>query len=115
MAAKRPAGSVKQKSGDTTLATLTHLLGFFTGFIGPLIVYFATKDDYTRSNAKTALNWQISLLIYGIVAFVLIFILIGILFVFVLSLINIIFCIMAAVKASNGEIWKYPLSIRFLK
>jgi uncharacterized protein len=98
---------------DKTLGILTHVLGLFTGFIGPLIIFLIADDKKTKDHSKLALNWQFSLLIYMIVSFVLIFVLIGILLIIALGIMNLIFSIMAAVKASNGEKWKYPLAIPF--
>lgn len=100
---------------DTTMGILAHILAIFLGFIGPLIILLIAKDEESKKHAKTALNWQLSLIIYFIVAGILSLILIGILLFVILGILNIIFCILAAVKASEGEVWKYPLSIGFLK
>jgi uncharacterized Tic20 family protein len=104
-----------RKTEDTTLPVLTHVLGILTSFIGPLIIYLVSEDANAKRHSKAALNWQISLLIYFAVSFVLWFILIGIPLTIALSVLNIVFGIMAAMKASNGEFWKYPLSIPFFK
>ena len=103
------------KSDSQTLAVLTHVLGLLTGFVGPLIILLVSKDKSIRRHVNNALNWQLSLIIYYIISFILIFVFIGIAFIIVLAVINMVFCIMAAVKASNGEYWKYPFSITFLK
>ena len=101
------------KKADTTLPLLAHLLGLITGFLGPLIILLATEDKRAKTHAKKALNWQFSLLIYYAVSFVLMFVLIGFLTFFAVAILNIIFCIMAAVKASKEELWDYPLAIPF--
>ncbi len=103
------------KSNDRTLAIFTHVLGLFFGFLAPLIILLFSKSDYVKKHAKKALNWQFSRLIYAAVSLILILILVGILFIFALALLNIVFCIIAAVKAGNDELWDYPLSIRFFK
>ena len=102
-------------SENRTLSIVAHVLGLFVGFLGPLIVYLVTKEEPARTHARNALNWQISLIIYMIISVILIIILVGLLLIGILALLNIIFSIVAAVKASNGEIWKYPLAIEFLK
>ena len=55
------------------------------------------------------------MLIYGIVCALLIFVLIGILLLIILGLAHIILTIIAAIKANNGEAYRYPLTIRFIK
>ncbi len=106
---------MKSKSDDRTLAVLTHLLGLFVGLLGPLIVLLVSKSKSSKVHARNALNWQISLSIYCVVSFILLFVLIGFFLLIALAIANSVFCIIAAVKAGNGETWKYPLSITFLK
>ena|SRR3989344_6386681 len=103
------------KKEDTTLPLLTHILGILTGFIGALIILLATNDEYAKKHARRALNWQLSLLIYYIISFILVLVLVGFILIGVLALLNIIFCIIAAVRASKGELYTYPLTIQFLK
>jgi uncharacterized protein len=106
---------VKKKKGDNTLGILSHLLGLFTGFVGPLIMFFAAEDKEAKKHSKFALNWQFSLLIYSFVSVLLMVIIIGIVFLVALGILNMVFCIMATVKASEGKYWKYPLTIPFFK
>lgn len=94
---------------------LPHLLGLFTGFLGPLIMYLATDDATAKQHSAAALNWQISLLIYMIVSLILMFILIGFVLIVVVFILDVIFCIIAAVKAGNNEVWNYPMAIPFIK
>lgn len=101
---------------DTTLPVLTHILGLFTGFLGPLVVFFiSADDDNAKAHAKAALNWQISLVIYSIVSIILIFIVVGFVLLIVLSVLNLVFSIMAAIRASKNELYNYPMTIKFLK
>ena len=78
------------KKQDTTMPVLAHILGLVTGFIGPLIILLISKKNYEKDHAKLALNWQISLVIYGIISIILVFILIGILFLVALGVLNLI-------------------------
>jgi uncharacterized protein len=102
---------------DNVMGMLAHLLGIFTGFIGPLVLYLVQKDKKgkTLDNAKHALNFQISLLIYYIIAGILIFVLIGILLIWALGIFALVVMILGSVKAYNGEVYKYPLEIQFIK
>ncbi|WP_255169895.1 DUF4870 domain-containing protein [Natrononativus amylolyticus] len=96
--------------GDRTFAAVTHVLALLTWVIGPLVVLVATDDEFVEQNARNALNWQIMFTIYMLVSFVLLFLLIGIVFLMLVPLLDIVFCIIAAVKANDGEAWTYPLT-----
>ncbi|MDZ5810884.1 DUF4870 domain-containing protein [Halorubrum sp. AD140] len=100
--------------GNTSMAAITHLLALFTWVIGPLVVLLVTDDEFVKANARTAINWQIWLTIYSLVAVVLILVGIGLLILPLLGLIDTVFVIVAAVKAADGETWSYPLTIDIL-
>lgn len=100
----------RRTDGDTTFAALTHVLAFVTWFVGPLIVLVVTEDEFVEENARNALNWQIVFTICMVVSFVLVFALVGFVFLFTLPVVNMVLCIVAAIKASDGEAWKYPLT-----
>lgn len=100
----------REGESDTTLAAITHVLALFTWLIGPLIVYLVTDDPFVKENAANATNWQIMFSIYLIVSFVLVFVLVGILFLIILPLLDLAFIIIAAIKAGEGEAWTYPLT-----
>ena len=109
-------GQELPSSEARNMAVLCHLLGLL-GFIGPLIVWLIEKDKhkFVDEQGKSALNWQLSLLIYFIASYILVLVFIGMFLLPVLGILNIIFVILAAVKASNGQGYVYPLSIKFLK
>jgi hypothetical protein len=98
-----------------TLGILTHLLGLFTSFIGPLVILLVSEDKKVKKYSKLALNWQISLIIYAIISTILSFILIGIPLLIIISILQIVFPIIASVRASEDTFWKYPITIEFFK
>lgn len=102
---------------DRNLAMLAHLLGIVSGFIGALIIWLIKKDQSTfiDEQGKEALNFQITVMIGFAIAMVLTVILIGALLVPVLLIVNLVFCVLAAVAVSKGEHYKYPFAIRLLK
>lgn len=118
-----------RKSQDRTLAIITHVIGIFAYIIGALIIFLLTKDKQVKKHARNALNWQISLAVYAAMIFLLsvfsglimsftVNVVIFIPFAFLISALNItniVFCIIAAVKANEGVVWKYPLSIDFIE
>ncbi len=102
-------------SEEKGLAALAHVLGLFTGFLGPLILYLVkTQEGLARDQAREALNFQITVLIAAAVSGLLMVILIGIPLMFAVAIGNLVLCIIAAVKASEGNMYRYPVAIRFV-
>jgi len=97
------------------LSHLSALLG--VGIILPLVVYLAMRHDspYVAENAREALNFHISVLIYGLCCIPLVFVLLGIPMLIALVLGSLVLAIIAAIKASDGEAYRYPLTLRLVK
>ena len=108
---------MNEKNIGEDLAWLPHLLGLLVGFIGPLVTYFISKNDcaFVAAHSKSAFNWQMSLFIYYIICIPLCFLLVGYLILFALVVLNLVFSIIAMVRASNKEEYRYKFSICFLK
>ncbi len=89
----------------------------FGGVIAPLILWQLKKDEHVfiDANGKESLNWQISLLIYTVVSVLLMFVVIGIFLLIALGITNLVCIVIASIKANNGESFRYPLCIRFIK
>lgn len=108
------------------VAHLSALTGLLTGFgmiLGPLVVWLMNKDSrpFAAAEAKEALNFNISWMLWGILlgiaAFILTFVLVGILLWIALgffSIVWIILCIIAGIKANEGAPYRYPLTVRFI-
>jgi uncharacterized Tic20 family protein len=99
------------------LSQLTSIIIPGLGFILPIVMWAMNKDknDEIDKHGKATINWLISLFIYSIVCGILVFIFIGIVGFIILALLNFIFAIIASIKANDGQLWIYPLSIKFLK
>lgn len=102
------------------LAHLTALSGFiipFGSILGPLIIWLIKKDQsaWVDQQGKEALNFNISIAIYAIVASILIFIVIGIFLAIAVGIFWLVMVIIATVKVNNLEDFQYPLSIRLIK
>jgi uncharacterized Tic20 family protein len=108
-------------SDDRVLAMLSHLLSIIGGFgiFPPLIIWLVKKDDpnasFVTENAKESLNFQLTVLILGIICFVLILVFIGFLLLWTLGIANLVFVIIATVRANEGKIYRYPLNFRLIK
>ena len=106
------------RGNDRIWSILCHLSTFLgVGFILPLVVYLAMKgdSDYVRDNAREALNFHLSILIYGICCIPLVFVVIGIPILVILGLALFILSIVAALKASENGCYRYPLTLRLIK
>jgi len=104
-----------------TLCHLTALSAFigvpFGNILGPLVIWLLKRNDLpsVESHGKEALNFQISMTIYFLVASPLILIVIGIPIMIGLGIADLVLTIIASVKANNDEPYSYPITIRFIK
>src|SRR6266699_349093 len=119
-----PSPPPSTSSDVRTWCVLCHasaLLGLFFHFLGhllgPLIVWLIKRGDSPEIDAhgKESLNFQISMLIYDAIAAILCFVLIGIPILIALWVLNTVFVIIASVKASEGKLYRYPFTIRFIR
>ena len=92
--------------------------GLFGGlsFLGPLIVMLVKGNDspWIRRQSVESLNFQISIMIYAIVSAILIIALVGLILLPIVGIFWLVFTIIGSVKASNGEDYRYPLTIRMV-
>jgi uncharacterized protein len=103
---------------DKIWSMLSHLSALFgVGFVLPLVVYLAMRheSEYVGCNAREALNFHISVFLYIICCVPLLFILIGIPLMVILGIGSLVLAIVAAIKASQGHCYRYPLTLRLVK
>ncbi len=107
----------KQMGMFLHLSGLAFALVFPLGIVLPIVLWQTQKEKMAALDAhgKMVTNWMISATIYAAVSFVLMFVLVGFLTGLVVWLLAIIFPIIGGIKANNGEMWNYPLTIKFLK
>lgn len=119
-----PSSPVPFSDSDARMwAMLTHLsalTGMFTivgSIVGPIIVWQIQKEKsaFIDFHGKEAVNFNITIAIAAGISFVLMFILIGVFLLWIIGAVWLILTIIAAVKANNGEYYRYPISIRFIK
>lgn len=102
----------------THLSQLLDLVTGFGGFIVPLVIWMTKKNEIYEmdEHGKAILNFQISMFIYAIICVPLIFLLgLGILGLIVIGIACLVFPIINAIKANNGELPNYPFSIEIIK
>jgi uncharacterized Tic20 family protein len=103
------------------LCHATALAGFFVPWaghiLGPLIVWLAKRSDSPEidENGKESLNFQISMLIYNVIAGVLCLVLVGFILLAILHILNLVLVIIASIQTSEGKSYRYPMTIRLIK
>ena len=111
---------------DRNLALIAHLsgaagifVGGLAGFVGPLIIYLLKKETspYVESQAKEALNFQITMLMIAVVCLVITVLSCGALFpvVFIPMVLQLIFAVLAALAVRDGADYRYPFNIRLFQ
>ena len=105
----------------TVLCHASALIGFFVPWGGhilaPLIVWLIKRGDSKAvdEHGKESLNFQITMLIYNIIAGILCLVLIGFVLLPILHVLNVVLVIIASLRASEAQLYRYPLTIRLLK
>jgi uncharacterized Tic20 family protein len=104
-------------SDEKTMALLSHILTIVAWFIAPLIIYLLRKDESTfvAEHAKESLNFQITMLVFYVISGILVLLLIGLLFIWILSIVNLILVVVATIKAGEGKLYRYPINFRIIK
>ena len=105
---------VPPTSDEKTLALLSHVLTFVFPLLAPLIIYLIKKDesDFVAYHAKESLNFQITVCL---VCFLLIITVIGILLLWIVGIMVLVLVIIATIRASEGKLYRYPVSLRLIK
>jgi len=106
-----------------TWAMICHLMALsgyvlpFGNILGPLIVWAIKKDEhpFVDDQGKEAINFQLTMTLAFIVACLLIFVLIGVPLLVALAIFDLVMIVVAAVKANDGNRYRYPATIRFFK
>lgn len=85
--------------------------------LGPLVVWLLKREGhpFIAEHAREALNFNISMAIYAVVSLVLILVLVGFLLLPAVAITWLVLVVVAAVRASNGQPYRYPITIRFVR
>jgi uncharacterized Tic20 family protein len=98
------------------LSAFTVFLGVPFPFLGPLVVWLIKRDEdaYAEWHAREALNFNLSIMLYTFISAVLILLLVGLILLPVLFVSWFVLVIVGSVKASGGEYYRYPFTLRFV-
>ncbi|MCR2783317.1 MULTISPECIES: DUF4870 domain-containing protein [unclassified Microbacterium] len=113
-----PYGPMPMSPADEKMwATLVHIGGVFFGFLPALIGYLILRDrgPFVRAHTAQALNFQLTVLIGLVAGGILVFLLIGVLVLIVVAVLDVVYSIIAGVKAGQGQWYRYPMTIQFVR
>ena len=98
------------------LSTFAGVLVPVLGFVAPIVIWQIKKDEFPEidEHGRVVVNWLISAVIYGFVSILLVFLLIGIPLIVAVSICSVVFPVIGGIKANQGELWPYPLSLRIV-
>ncbi|MBT2503944.1 DUF4870 domain-containing protein [Curtobacterium sp. ISL-83] len=98
-------------------ATLTHIGGIFSNFVAPLVAYLVLRDRgaFVREHTRAALNFHLTMAIAYVAGTILSIVVIGLFIIWAAGIVSIVFGIIAAVAANRGQLYRYPLSIEFIR
>jgi len=115
-------GSPAPTADERTWGMLAHLSALITGlfgltFLGPLIVWLTKgkESSWVEQQAKEALNFQITATIALFVAAFTTLCLVGFVLLPLLGVAALVLTIIGTIKANNGEMYRYPATIRLVK
>lgn len=110
-------GAQAPSQNARNMAMLCHLLGLFTAFLGPLILWLLKKDEdaFIDRQGKEALNFQITVMIASAIGGITAFLCIGFILLAIVGIGDLILCIMACMATSKGEDYRYPVALRLIK
>lgn len=115
----QPVASKEQ----TTWAMFAHLSGllFYTGIpfgniLAPFAIWLMNRDTMplVDDQAKEAINFQLTIMLYLFACIPLAFVVIGIILAPVVIIFHVVASIIAAMKAQRGIAYRYPMTIRFI-
>lgn len=115
-------GISKDEKNFAMLAHLLALAGLAVPFpggniLGPLVIWLIKKETmpFVESQAREALNFNITVAIIAAICFVTFWLFLPILLLFAVAIAWLILTILAAIKASEGKPYVYPLTLRLVK
>lgn len=106
---------------DRNWAVAAHLGSFVTawfalGLIAPLVVLLVKggSSPFVRRHAVESLNFQINALVYSVVFGLLMFLLIGFVLLPLYAIFYLVCVVLATIRASQGEEFRYPFTVRVI-
>jgi hypothetical protein len=119
-----PAPSAAPTENERTWGMLAHLsalagvvVWLLGCVLGPLAVYLSRRDQsqFVADHAREALNFNITVALAAIVCMALMVVFVGFILGTALFVGWLVLTLIAAIRASEGERYRYPVSLRLVK
>lgn len=106
--------STREERTAALIAHLSSLVGL--GIIAPLVIYLLKKDEspFVADQAREALNFHITVVLALVASALLIVIVVGIFLLIAVAIGATVLSIVAAIKANDGERYRYPFTLRLV-
>eukprot|EP00913_Durusdinium_trenchii_P035296 g33026.t1 len=111
---------IRQQTNLWAMILHVSQFGFYAfpiaGVIAPIVIWQIKKDELPEidRHGRMVINWMISLTIYAVVSGILVLVLIGIVMLIALGIVAVVFPVIGAIKANQGEFWRYPMTITLI-
>lgn len=105
------------KNEERMLAAILYVVSLFFPIIGPLVIWLLKKDEssFINYHGREYFNFFISYTVYSVISGILIFLIVGIFLLWILGIMALVFTIIAAVKAYEGNEYRFPLIFRVIR
>jgi uncharacterized protein len=105
------------KSEERMLAAILYVVSLIFPIIGPLVIWLIKKDEssFINYHGREYFNFFISYTVYSVISGILVFLIVGIFLLWILGIMALVFTIIAAVKAYEGNEYRFPLVFRVIK
>jgi uncharacterized protein len=119
-----PVPGTAPTENERTWGMLAHLsalsgvvLWLLGCILGPLAVWIARRDQsaFVAEHAREALNFNITIVLAALVCMLLMLVFVGFILGTALFVVWLVFTLIGAIKASEGEHYRYPFSLRLVK
>jgi len=116
-----PVGPTKSERDWAVVCHLAAFAGLVLPYVGivlgPLVVWLLKREGmpFVDDQGREAMNFQLTMFIAGLVCIVLMWVLIGFALLAALAIFDFVITIVAAVKASEGVAYRYPVNLRLIK
>ncbi|KRA51898.1 DUF4870 domain-containing protein [Pseudoxanthomonas sp. Root630] len=112
-----PSAEEKQWALFAHLSSLVGVIIPFGSVLGPLVIWLIKKDTlpFVDDQGKEALNFNITVAIAFVISAILMLVVIGLFLMVLVGIAWLVLTIIATIKASNGEAYRYPFTLRLIK